>query len=300
MYSKYGVVVALAITLFSQLCYGLTTEDLDLVRTPFVSMQQAKDNVNHLGQNLQAEGDRRALFPLVYALTISATLQRWQQGRFHNSGWVNRLVVNYANIYRQTILNELTDRRPKLPQAWQLEFNYVEQTKNQPMGTSWVADRDLVYGIHVHIARDLVEALFVTPTDFTSASVKDDFLQISETLRAAMPAIWQVFSEFTPQPYNFPQFGQSVMEDWIANLRLVAWNNAAASTHLNALERAKFLDQLDQKVERFSRTYGEMLPVLDNSATWRKPVDLQPAHSGFPSEGRNCRAVPPFASTGNL
>ncbi len=158
----------------------------------YTSTEEAHKGLGSLARSLRAQGNRRSLFAGIYALTVQATHQKLARGEFRNPAWVRSLIVNYANIYRRTIQLELAGQRTKLPVAWQHAFEYTARTVPSPAEgkETWSPELDAIYGIHVHIARDLVEALFITPTDFRSASVQADYFEITEALRGTMPAIY--------------------------------------------------------------------------------------------------------------
>lgn len=230
----------------------------------FRTTEEAYKGIGQLARTLRAQGNRRSLFAGVYALTIESTHEALARGEFRNPAWVRLLIVNYANIYRRTLQLELAGQRAKLPVAWQHAFGYIARTVPyaEEGKETWSADLDAVYGIHVHIARDLVEALFVTSTDFRSASVQADFFHITEALRGTMPAIYAYFSSFRGGFSPLFMIEQNVMMGWIADLRRDAWANAAAYTHLNGAQKRSALSQLDRRVESRSRRHGGLLPLL--------------------------------------
>lgn len=236
----------------------------DHVAKDFTTTKEAYEGIGNLARALRRHGNRRALFAGIYALTIEATHKRLAAGGFRNPAWVRSLIVNYANIYRRTIRLELTGQRSKLPVAWQHAFGYIARTVPyaEEGKETWSADLDAVYGIHVHIARDLVEALFATPTNFRSPSQEADYLAITESLRGTMPAIYSWFSSFRGGFSPLAPIERSVMMNWIASLRREAWANAAAYAHLGPQGRAQLLRSIDARTERRSRRHGGLLPLL--------------------------------------
>lgn len=240
------------------------TRLVDYVSRDYATTQEAYEGIGNLARALRKHGNRRALFAGVYALTIEATHKRLAAGGFRNPAWVRSLIVNYANIYRRTIQLELSGQRAKLPVAWQHAFGYIARTVPyaEEGKETWSADLDAVYGIHVHIRRDLVEALFLTPTRFASASQHADYLAITESLRGTMPAIYAWFSSFRGGFSPFAPIEQGVMMEWIAHLRAEAWENAAAHGRSGPAGRKAALAWLDKEVERRSRKYGGLLPLL--------------------------------------
>ncbi len=221
----------------------------------FQTPDQAAAEIAAVSRSFQKKGDPRGLFAGVYALTIQATGEGLKRGRFQNPRWVHDLVVNYANIYRRTLLLELQGQRGQLPLSWQLVFAHGDRR------SQWTAELDLVYGINVHIARDLVEALHRTPTDWGSTSVRRDYLAITEILRGTMPAIWNLYDRYAFTIPGFSWIGQNVMMEWIARLRIGAWNNAYISRRYSDSRKRAFLNQLDRSELTRVQNFGLWTPL---------------------------------------
>ncbi len=236
----------------------------ELASMEFKSTEEAYKGVGRIAFELRQKGDRRALFAGIYALTIEATHRKLARGEFKNTRWVQALIVNYANLYRRTLQLELSGHRSELPRGWRLAFGYIASTSARPgQGKEvWSADLDAVYGIHVHIARDLVEALWITPTRFTTPSIKADFLKITESLRSTMPAIYRYYLRFRGHASVFAPIEQSVMMNWIAQLRARAWEDASFYQDLSKAQKAGALRKIDFHAEALARRHGVLLPLL--------------------------------------
>lgn len=244
--------------LFCSPCFAAAVAEIPLapLLNEYQTPTEARLAMQAVAADLRARGDHRSLFPAIYALTIATAERELSQNYFVNKEWVSSLVVNYANIYRHTILDELLGRRGNLPKAWQYEFDYVESTRKQ----GWIPDLDMVYSIHVHITRDLVEAMFVTPTDYGPKSTADDFFKITTALQSEMPRIWTEFLSY--ESIHFPaQLALPIMSNWIGELRSGAWQMANVYHRLPAEKRQSVLDYLDQQVVNSSRSQGLMAPL---------------------------------------
>lgn len=235
-----------------------------LTAKEFTTLDETRQGVRAIAGALRGHGNRRGLFAGIYALTIEATAGMLARGEFRNQAWVRSLVVNYANIYRRGLHLELTGQRAQLPLGWELAYGYIARTVPyaEEGKETWSADLDAVYGIQVHIARDLVEALFVTPTNFASASQRADFFLITEALRGTMPAIYSLFTAYRGTWSPFAPIEQGVMMNWIADLRAGAWANAAANSRLGPAGRRGVLAAIDQEGTRRARKHGALLPLL--------------------------------------
>lgn len=293
--------------IFSASILSALATGIEVQASPFISMQkdfasvaEARRKIQDLGLEMNEQRDRRSLFARVYSLTIAATETALKNGQFEDPKWVQQLVVRYANIYRKDILKELQGQRADLPRGWQIEFNYIEENLKDlalaPEDRIWLADLDLIYGIHVHIRRDLVEALLSSGTDFSSPAHRHDFFQITATLRQTMPQIWNVFMEYTPTRYNVPGPGQSVMINWISDLRAEAWLTAEEWSDLNPVDQSEKLIQLDEDVAKRSARYGQLLPLLPgNNLRSLLPLDTPASLTFLSSASRDLIAQKHFA-----
>jgi len=218
----------------------------------FTTPREASDSIQKLAKSLQKRGNPRGLFAGIYAVTIRATEKR--MGEFHNPQWVSQLVVNYANIYRRTIHAELNGKRRTLPKTWQLTFNYEDSP-------DWCPALDVIYGIHVHIVRDLVEALYMTPANFRSKSIRRDFYHISNVLKDAMPQIWQVYDRYARIFPEFARIGESTFVDWIARQRDYAWRAHSANVNYTPQQQKGLLGRIDRWAYSSAVSQGFFLPV---------------------------------------
>lgn len=230
-----------------------STNVVDLIRRDFATPEEASTQISLLAKELRRNGDRRALFPAIYSQTIRTATRALHQGRFKNSAWVEHLIVTYANIYRRTILSELSGARQDVPQAWRLSFRLAQSKQ-------WSPEMDLAYGIYVHITRDLVEALYLASTPFKRLSAHADYLRITDTLKESLPLLWQEMGRYQTTVFAPDFMQQDLMMEWITKLRVRAWEDAAASYQLSSSARARVLNQLDRKIYSDDLSYGLGLP----------------------------------------
>lgn len=249
-------ILALFILFFGVQSQALAARNLSLIEHDYKSISEASQSIGAFSEILRAQKDRRALFAGIYSLTIATTEKRLRQGEFKNPIWIRDLIVNYANLYRRTLYFEMTGQRAKVPKGWQYEFRFTESS------SQWTPDLDVVYGINVHITRDLVEALFVTPTNFKASSVRRDFLKITEALGEAMPGIWRLYNSYERWSLVPACFEKSVAYNWISYLRFQAWKRAAAAAHLSSTGKKTYLDRLDRWLVTEQHSYGMLLPIL--------------------------------------
>lgn len=230
---------------------------LDPILSEFQTPTEAAQKILTLAQSLDQIRDPRGLFPNVYALTIQAALEKMQNGEFKNRAWVNLLILNYANLYRRIILQELTGGRKQLPLGWQLEFHYTDQRR------TWTPELDLIYGIHVHIAHDLVETLLATPTDFQDPSIKADYLTITAALGTAMPKIWLAVIAHHRSVFIPSFLVRSITFQWISFLRRQAWDRAKSVSAHSVESQQRYLQDLDFSLSKKAKRYGILLPLVN-------------------------------------
>lgn len=240
---------------------------IPILQQPFHTAEEAQSKIKLSSEYLELLNDKRFFFAKIYSLTIQSGLIWIKNNRFENPKWVKQLVLDYANLYRETLLNDFHGKQQKIPKSWQLEFNFINSTsflaEDQHSDLKWTAELDAVYGIHVHIKRDLVEALWITEKEFSSASKERDFFKITEALGEIFPKIWQLYLANSNSLHLAPNIEQKVMFDWISRLRADAWTTAKENKYLSKSEKVQFLNLLDSKVSHDSYWHGILLPLLN-------------------------------------
>ncbi len=130
----------------------------------------------------------RGLFLQIYqqvTIEVQAMLAR---GEFANAKWVERLMLEYANLYRESFV--LSEIRPDLlSPAWALAYENPDVTKGS-------ASLQLFAAINAHVNRDLPYALVRAGTDFSSESMKNDFQTISRSFTITMPKLWNILTQY--------------------------------------------------------------------------------------------------------
>src|SRR5665647_74003 len=140
-----------------------------LMQKPFESTQEISQTLDSAGKLLKQIHDPRGLFLEIYATTISGVIGRIEKGEFKNPEWIRILLINYANIYRDALANDLSGNKDAVPPAWRVAFDASRDGKERP-------GSELLTAMGAHISRDLVHALLISNTDFDSKDTKSDFL----------------------------------------------------------------------------------------------------------------------------
>lgn len=237
----------------------------------FQTIDEASKTLGEVGRALHQQNDNRGLFPEVYSETLDEVNDRLNHGEFINTEWSKKIVINYANLYRETLRKELNNEGNKNAKSWQLHFNFIKAAKEaekfvfpedrQQSGLpTYSTDLDLVFSINVHISRDLVEALFISDTNYNSETYYQDFAHITDALMARSEKIFSVTKKYGACSL-FEKLKLKIVNTWIKDLRDNVWKNAKSAEEQN-LDKTEYLNKLDKRTESKSANGSIFLPVL--------------------------------------
>jgi hypothetical protein len=122
------------------------------------SIQEAIDALATLEREFVSRRDRRAVFVSPYVQVTQELQRRIEADFFHDSAWVTRYLLIFANLYRKALAAHETHDVMALPKAWQIALN------TSASGAALVI-QDLLLGMNAHINRDLPFALFEVGLD---------------------------------------------------------------------------------------------------------------------------------------
>lgn len=163
--------LAIFLLVFAKLSLGYTlnfkgncsTDILQLVSKPFLSIDDAFDRLYCLNQLFCRNNDRRCDFVTVYSETTYWIRYNIRETNlFHNKAWMERYTTAFADIYRlandvfhlfqrEAVYND-TIGNP-IPEAWKLAFRHAEKK-------DLLILQNVALGINAHINGDLPFALF--------------------------------------------------------------------------------------------------------------------------------------------
>jgi hypothetical protein len=131
---------------------------IELLRSPYSSVDGARQGLAALEQYFWDRHDRRAVFALAYRDMTGEVKRRLDERWFLDNEWVDRLVIAFANFYRQALYDFERGSFRTVPRAWIIAFETSRQDRT-------VLPQDLVLGINAHINRDLPLALYAVTID---------------------------------------------------------------------------------------------------------------------------------------
>jgi hypothetical protein len=125
---------------------------VELVASPFESVDDVVDRLSHLEDRLRSLNDRRAVFLTIYARMTRAVRRGIDRGRFADPEWMRRYVIAFADYYRRAFLAFERGHVNAVPEPWRIAF-----------GTALRGDalvlQDSYLGVNAHINYDLALAL---------------------------------------------------------------------------------------------------------------------------------------------
>src|SRR4051812_9651453 len=87
--------------------------------------------------------DRRAIFATAY-LEMTQTLRGYLKADiFHDTLWVKKYMVSFANLYRLALLNYEQGNVAAVPKAWRISFDTSINNQGYVI-------LDLLLGVHAH------------------------------------------------------------------------------------------------------------------------------------------------------
>jgi hypothetical protein len=125
---------------------------VELVETPFDSVDDVTDRLSRLEDRLRTRGDRRAVFLTIYTRMTREVHDGIERGRFADRDWMRRYLVTFAEYYRRVFLAFERGNLGAVPDPWRIAF-----------GTALRGDalilQDSYLGVNAHINYDLALAL---------------------------------------------------------------------------------------------------------------------------------------------
>ena len=206
-----------------------------LIQKPFLNSNEIVGKFESVGKKLRLNRDGRGLFAEIYAVTMKGVFYYLDNKKFSNPDWVENLLVNFANIYRLILLNELNDNTAAIPDSWKKVFAAEKDFKIRLSSEMMAATR-------VHITRDLVYALIESNTDFKSETVLADYLLIAKALKRQTPEIWKVLKSYGPVREILPlKWEEAILVKGAIFWRKNSWSRAEFISEESDLEKRKIL-----------------------------------------------------------
>jgi hypothetical protein len=207
-------------------------EILGWIADEYVSPEDFLDRLWGLEVLLTDRGDPRAVFASMYRVLTEWGLQSIDEGYYEDGDWVTRMIVSFANLYREAFLNYECGRRARVPQAWRVAFDACKAN-----------DIPVFYhgllGVHAHINHDLAFAF----AEVTPQAERDlrypDFLRTHEVVLASIDVVEGAAVAYSERLGRLDAAAGQLDEKAFAELltlwRFRAWDMAAAFEGVQSL-----------------------------------------------------------------
>jgi hypothetical protein len=205
---------------------------VDLLDTPFETVDDAHDRLRALERRLRAAGDRRAVFPTIYTRMTHAVRAAIDDGRFADPEWMRRYTVTFADYYRRAFLTFERGAYAAVPAPWRVAFDVAVA------GDALVA-QDAFLGINAHINYDLALTLRDLGIDPRRARKRADHDRIDDVLAglvdAQQAALVDLYAPgLSAVDATFGRFDEAFSLFSMTEGRAWAWRTAAVLTDVRA------------------------------------------------------------------
>jgi hypothetical protein len=201
---------------------------VDLVETPFDSLEGALERLEALESALRDRRDRRAVFLTVYSRMTRAIRARIRDGRFGDPEWMRRYTVAFADYYRRAFLDFERGRLGGVPAPWRIAFD-------TSVGGRGLVVQDAFLGINAHINYDLALTLGDVGIDPDRPAKRADHRAVDGVLRRLVDAQQDALAElYAPGIEDVDEtlgrFDESFALLGMTEGREQAWRVAAVTT----------------------------------------------------------------------
>lgn len=154
---------------------------VELVESPFESVEGVTDRLSRLETRLRRQGDRRAVFLTIYARMSREVRDAIERGRFADPEWMREYLITFANYYRRAFLAFERGELDAVPDPWRLAFGTAVR------GDGLVV-QDAFLGVNAHINYDLALAVDDVGIDPNRAQKYADHRVIDDILAGLVDA----------------------------------------------------------------------------------------------------------------
>lgn len=225
-----------------------------LLGPSYRSLEDVITGLADLERSLLVRRDRRGAFVNAY-LQITSELNGWVEARrFHDSDWVARYAVAFANRFRRALAAYERGDQAACPSAWRIALG-------ASAAGAGPAILDLLLGINAHINHDLPFALREVGIDPDRPTKHADHTTVNAALRVVTTRIRQQFAPlYTTR--------QGALDRWLGDLgevctavgfrvaRARAWDEGVA---LVGARTAAAASRITARIERQSARFGRRL-----------------------------------------
>jgi hypothetical protein len=242
---------------------------LELLATPFASVDDTHERLVALEAYLRERDDRRAVFLTVYSEMTAAVQRGIESGSFADPDWVRQYLITFAEYYRRALA--AFERRDfhAVPPPWVLGFGASVR------GETLVA-QDALLGINAHINYDLTYTLRDVTIDPDREAKRADHLRINDVLRQLVDIVQEalvaVYSAVGVSPIDdvLGPVDEQLAVLGLERSRQFAWRNAVLLVDLpwRPVER-----YVDWRARTVSTGAAQLLLGLQLDATTRRRLE---------------------------
>lgn len=166
------------------------------IDTPYQTPKEALDGLTALEQQFIERHDRRGVFTSAYRLITAELMRRSQDAFFEDNVWLERCIVEFAELYRMALVAYEAGQMDQVPKAWRVSFDAALD------GTS-VIIQDLILGINAHINHDLPLALYQVGIDPDRDRCYRDHTAVNNALRETTDVVQERIGEIYAPALSF-------------------------------------------------------------------------------------------------
>jgi hypothetical protein len=271
-------------------------ELLPLISDSYTKVEEVVPRLEKLEAYFNRNGviDRRGVFVTAY-IEITREMQRRLQepaGKvFNDPPWVSRYLLQFANFYREALLNSVLDAPPKkVPEPWRIAFAAA-------IGGETVVLQDLLLGINAHINHDLPLSLQAVGVD-PRPSKLHDHMAVNAALAAATDpvqnrlasrygsflGIWDFLGGQLDETATNFSFAKARQHAWDAGVGLVDGTTTAAKMEAEAAGYARLVLAINHTLPEVTGALRWFEVLWEQAAPAAAAVEAanRPAASGTP------------------
>lgn len=177
--------------------------------------------LDRLASELEAKGDRRALFPRVYLIQLRGFQEDVKTpGRYQDPAYMTRLVRVFLDRYFVAYDAYVSGDKANTPAPWRKAFDAAAVGQVQPA-------KDLMLAMTAHIAHDLPLAVVDAASE---ARHKADYVRFNEVLTANIDEVQALLEKASPTGRTVAGLADKLMgrvDEFFAGKLMVSWRNTA-------------------------------------------------------------------------
>lgn len=224
-------------------------EIVALLEPEYASLEDFRDRVTQLEDLLTERRDPRAIFAAMYRVLTEKAMRSMDDGFFDDPEWTARFAVSFGNLYRAAFLDYETGHADRIPGAWRIAFDAVEDDRVTVF-------QHAILGIHAHINHDLAFTLAeITPPE-ERAEHLHDFLLTNRFLIGSVDDVEAILATaFDPElgelDAELGNLDERLLRALLSRCRMNAWRHSAfLDSSRTPAEQALYATLLDRITTR--------------------------------------------------